>query len=436
LDEGWTPEQAVNLVPKFVSPNDDRALLWEFENKYCGDAGKMFDDYDSRNIHGVSTKQLLKLHKRWGVWPQIDRRIIMPLGALLAMHTGLNPESIKNLKVDSYTASHPLTGQPCIRYWKKRGSGPSVSAEKELHTFLLDSNYETCFLDNNAEKIRQIIDLVLSLTSKIRMHAPEEISDRLFIFNNYSRNSSKCKPSIVAIDWSAEAGAWRAMFATDEGLYDRFGKDFMFNIARFRPTFATNQILAGAGLFQVKVLLGHQNMVTTEKYLDEHRIAPKFNKVISNALSEITKKCTAPKPNHVENNNVDDEYIIENFHETLSGVGCKNAYNPSASVRNATGHREGSVCKNWNMCLLCDNAIITVNSLPKLISYREKIKDALSTGNISIQIKAELYRNTVELIDGILVPDAIFEKSDIDRAFELAAELNDVLLDQLVWQGF
>jgi hypothetical protein len=267
------------------------------------------------------------------------------------------------------------------------------------------------------------------------MHAPEEISDRLFIFNNYSRNSSKCKPSIVAIDWSAEAGAWKEMFATDEGLYDRFGNDFMFNMARFRPTLATNMILAGAGLFQVKVALGHQSMVTTEKYLDKHRIAPEFNKVISNALAEITKKCTTTKQIHASNK-VDEEYIIENFHETLSGVGCKNAYNPSESVRNATGHKEGSVCKNWNMCLLCDNAIITVNSLPKLISYREKLKDALITGNVSIQIKADLYRSTIELIDGILVPDAIFEKSDIDRAFELAAELNDVLLDQLVWQGF
>ncbi|MDP1766739.1 MAG: hypothetical protein Q8K83_07555 [Methylotenera sp.] len=439
IKRGFTIEQALKIVPMHVNSKDDRALLWMFENTYGCDPLAMLRAFQESNLKYICrTKRMLQLFSRWGVWPYIDSMLIMPLAVEFATLTGLNVESLKSLELDSYTHEHPLTGQPAITYHKTRSGSHSRSETRELHIATLE--IEELFIDDTiAEKILAIVQIVKELTSRIRSDAPKDIANKLFIFEDIEKSKSEGSKIVVAIDPKAKAQSWRRKFAREEGLLKIFGDKFNFNIARCRPTLATNMVLAGADLFQVQTVLGHQSVQTTATYLDELQLQPAFNKTISEALHQISQRSQEamckpfiPITNETLNNEAD---LINNLHETLSGCGCKNAYNPSENVRKATNFKEGSVCKYWNMCLLCDNSIITQNSLPKLINYSNKISNALKEASNSTKSKTRLFEDAVKLINGIIEPGNIFPKEVIEHAHHIAATQDDLLLDQLIYQG-
>lgn len=437
IRRGHTLDQAVGITPIYVNQSDDRAILWMFENTYQCDPTAMFEDFHTRKLTRIcSAKRLLSLLSRWGVWPYIDAMLIMPLAVEFAMLTGLNVESLKLLELDSYIPEHPLTGQPAISYRKPRSGSSRRSEDRELHIPILD--IEELYIDDPvANKIHKIISIVKELTSRIRPDAPPEIANRLFIFEDVEKSRIEDFRVVVAIDPKGKATSWRRRFAREEGLLTLFGDRFNFNIARCRPTLATNMVLSGADLFQVQTALGHQSVQTTASYLDELQLQPVFNKTVSEALQQISRRSHDAQINQAKTVTGDchDGSIPDVFHETLSGCGCKNAYNPSENVRKATNFKEGSVCKYWNMCLLCDNSIITQSSLPKLINYSTRISQALAEAGHSIKSRVKLFEDTVTLIKGILEPGNIFPKEVIDHAFDIAVNQDDLLIDQLVYQG-
>lgn len=441
LRKGHTPEQSVGITPIHVLKRDERALLWMFENQFACDALAMYEDFYHRrqNLVAVCTMQRLsKLFIRWGVWPHVDDRLIMPLAAEFSMLAGLNVEALKELEIDSYQPEHRLTGQPVVRYRKRRAGSSTRSEDRELHLPLLDM--EELYLDESVvQKLEKLVGLVLGLTSRIRKDAPPEIARRLFIFEDVECSQREGKRVIVAIDPKRKAGKWYRRFCTDEGLYSLFGKNFNFSLARCRPTLATNMVLAGATLFDVQIALGHESIQTTATYLDEQGLKPTFNRTVSEALeriaqrsrefqeteqAQVSRALTTPTPE------------LDCFHETLSGCGCRNPYNPSENVRAVTKHVDGTPCRFWNMCIRCDRSIVTERTLPKLIVYRRRVNVALEADSPAIRGRKPLFEDAVQLIDGILAEDVVFPATVIRTAEHIAATMDDLLVDHLIYQGF
>lgn len=441
LRRGLSTEQAFGIVPINVPQSDDRALLWMFENMYGCDAHAMREDFQKRRgalSRICSMGRLLKLFVRWGVWPTIDDRLMLPLAVEMAMLTGLNVEALRFLDVDSFELEHRLTGQPVITYRKKRSGSAKRSENRELHLPILE--LEELYLNGPVvEKIIRLLGLILALTSKIRADAPPELARRLFIFEDVELSRKTGTRVVVPIEPAGKTATWYSRFCREEGLYEVFGEEFNFNMSRCRPTLATNMVLGGASLFQVQAALGHESIQTTATYLDGHQMRPAFNRTISEALERISKRSLEfqKDPSSVEclSPNVLKESEKGGFHETLSGCGCVNPYRPSEHVRSLTKLSEGAVCKYWNMCLLCDNAFITENSLPKLILYRDRVAAALDEDSPAIQTRKGLYQDVLKLIDGILESDVIFPSSVIDSARYVAATMDDLMVDQLVYQG-
>jgi hypothetical protein len=438
---GLTPEQCVGLAPIHVSRKDERALLWMFENRFGCDALAMYEYVYGRGLHrngGLCTlKQLASLFIRWGVWPYVDDRIVMPLAAELGMLTGLNVEALKELEIDSYQSAHVLTGQPVILYRKRRSASSTRPEERELHTRLLEVE-EHFINDSVVQRVEKVIGLTLALTARIRQDAPPEVARKLFIFEYVERSWNEGSRVVVQMDPRGKAGNWYGRFIADEGLRQIFGDDFSFNISRRRPTLATNMVLAGATLFQVKMALGHESVQTTAGYLDSHGLRPAFNRTVSEALQRIAERSKQRKTETPPTNAAPSFATTPEppaFHETLSGCGCCDPYNPSENVRSATNHIQGTVCANWNMCLRCDSAIVTEASLPKLVLYRKRVKRALEIDSPAIKSRKELYNDAVALIDGILEPDSIFPASTIARAEAQSTTMDDMLVDHLIYQG-
>lgn len=438
LRRGLSTEQAFGIVPINVLQSDDRALLWMFENIYGCDAYAMREDFHRRRLANTcSMGRLLKLFARWGVWPNIDDRLVLPLAVEMVMLTGLNVEALKLLDVDSFELEHHLTGQPVITYRKKRSGSATRSEDRELHLPILE--LEELYLSGPVvEKVIRLMDLVLALTSRIRVDAPPELARRLFIFEDVEQSRKTGARVIVPIEPAGKASTWYSRFCREEGLYEVFGEKFSFNMSRCRPTLATNMVLGGAGLFQVQAALGHESIQTTAKYLDGHQLRPLFNRTVSEALERISERSLefqkAPAADCVPPG-VLGESRTHGFHETLSGCGCVNPYRPSEHVRTLTKLAEGAVCKYWNMCLLCDNAVITESSLPKLVLYRNRVAAAVDEDSPAIQTRKELYQDVLTLIDGILKADVIFPAAVIDSARCAAATMDDLMVDQLVYQG-
>lgn len=438
LREGCTPEQSVGLVPIHVLRSDERALLWSFENEYQCDPRAMLTDFRRRNLCGIaSDKRLRTLFCRWGVWPYVDDRIVMPLAAELCMITGLNVEALKKLEVDAFQSEHGLTGSAVITYSKKRSASQTRPEQQTLHIDLLE--VEEHFVDKKiSAKVERLIEVILAITSRIRAYAPKDLQQRLFIFEDVEASRSLGSRVIVGIDPLGKASTWYDRFAREEGLKEIFGPRFRFNLARCRPTLVTNLVLSGADVFQVQVAIGHGSVSTTTTYMDEHRLKPVFNAVVSDALGKIARrsmdhriaeksKPTTKQPSKSTSTGV--------FHETLSGCGCLNPYSPSDAVRKVTRHKDGAICKHWNMCLFCDSAIITESSLPKIIVYRERVSNALEKGSPSLEPRRKLLEDVVKLIDGALQEDAIFSKEVLREARFKSVGLDDILVDQLIYQG-
>jgi hypothetical protein len=298
---------------------------------------------------------------------------------------------------------------------------------------------EELYLDGQiAEKVHRLFNIILAITARIRNEAPSDISRRLFIFEDVELSRKLKNRTIVALDPKGKVGTWYGRFCREEGLHEVFGPKFSFNISRCRPTLVTNMVLAGAPLFQVQSLLGHANIETTAGYLDAHALKPVFNRTVSAALERISARSVNARtviPIHVAPIEEPHSTVETQFHETLSGCNCSNPYSPSENVRRVTKHKAGSACKFWNMCLLCDNAIVTESSLPKLIVYRSRVAAALAEDSRSIKSRRKLFQSVLQLIDGITTVNLIFPEEVIEKAKFLAGSMDDLLVDQLIYQG-
>jgi hypothetical protein len=437
LRDGYSVDQAFGLVPRFVKQSDDRALLWSFENEYdCNPLLMMSTFIRHKMFYVCTTDRLRQLFIRWGVWAHIDDRLIMPLAVEFAMLTGLNVEAIKELDISCFQDVHPLTGKAVIHYRKKRSASSRRPVEKELHLPLLEM-HDVHLDEARVEQIRRLYTLVLAITKSIRTHASESIAKRLFIFQDVERSNTEEEVVIVAIDPKRKAGKWYRRFTNDENLHAILGSNFSFNMARCRPTLVTNMVLAGADMLKIQSVLGHGSIQTTASYLDERQLKPAFHKTVFDALNAIAKRSSQVfTETSIQPSSPADRQLKKSaFAETLSGCGCADPYNPSDDVRKITFYREGSVCKFWNMCFFCDRAVITEDSLPKLIVYKNRISAALNSDAPSIRSRRGLYSDILKMIEKIVNTEEIFPRNVTDNARVIACGMDDILVDQLVYQG-
>jgi|GEM_PF-2269287 len=445
LSNGASLEQAAGLEPFSSAWDQYEVKLYDFENHFNCDPLLML-------CESTYTKSSLKaFYRKIGVWPFVDIRIMMPLVAELAKLTGLNAESIASLEVDSYLKCHPLTNQPVINYTKARSGSKNLTEDKSLHIPLLEST-EIAINEEVAKQVDHLFNLVKKLTAKIRPFATGIASKKLFIFehdlwdtnlnninNVYKNHKANRRVSYLYFGNPTpkhreenpdlvNASVWKRAFLKETGLEAILGNNFNLNISRFRPTLINTMVKNGADLFEIQSTVGHKSVTTTNSYLSEQELEPEFAKAVKPALKSIVnQKSSQEKVRPIYN---------AGYTETLGGTGCKNAYNPSERVRKRTKHVEGSPCKYWNMCLLCEQSTITENSLPKIIAYKYKIEDALSaSAKCNLDSRQELYVDTLEVINQILKPNEQFTEDVIHNAKRLANELDDEALDFLVYQG-
>jgi integrase len=375
------------------------------------------------NIHGG----LNKLYRKWGVSSFIDQDVIMPLVVKLISETGLNVESLLSLKRDCFKDAHPLTGLPYLEYEKPRSGG-----ENELHVILYDKAEDgelMALRQRQSQIISKTIKTILELTEPLIKLIAEEDRNYLLLYQSNGTNSF----SKVQVVNSKVVTNWAQGIVKEYDLRGSDGKPLIFALSRFRPTKFTEMVTQGYDIFDIMAVAGHKSITTTLAYIDKEKSTTDFHRKIQRELTVIKENKRAyerkPLPIAITRDAKPGEFIFK-----APTCHCKNPYDPPDVVKNSKSYHEGDACTFWNMCLQCENVLITEMNLSKLFAYRNEIRRALSNVN-EIPRQGELYKKILMILNEILLPDVLFPQEKLEWAAELAEDAEFEVLDTFIHQA-
>lgn len=375
------------------------------------------------NIHGG----LNKLYRKWGVSSFIDQDVIMPLVVKLISETGLNVESLLSLKRDCFKEAHPLTQLPYLEYEKPRSGG-----ERELHVIQYDKAEDDDSMalgQRQSQIISKTVKTILALTEPLVKLAPEEDRNYLFLYQSSGGNSF----GKVQVVNGKVITNWTQGIVKEYDLRGSDGKSLIFALSRFRPTKFTEMVTQGYDIFDIMAVAGHKSITTTLAYIDKQKSTTDFHRRIQRELTIIKENKRAyerkPLPVAITADARPGEFIFK-----APVCHCKNPYDPPDVVKNSKSYHEGDACTFWNMCLQCENVLITEMNLPKLFAYRNNIRRALNNVN-EIPRQGELYKKILMILEEILSPDVLFPQDRLDWAAELAGDAEFEVLDTFIHQA-
>lgn len=414
-----------------LTVSDDN-MRWYFENVMdCvplpGTQGNL--KRHGRFFKSATSKHggLNRMYRKWGVSSFRDLSVIMPLMVKLISETGLNVESLLSLKRDCFKNAHPLTGLPYLEYTKLRSGGA-----KELHVTLYDKAEDGEFMalgQRQSQIISKTINTILELTEPLVKLASEANRNCLLLYQS-SGSTSYGKVQVIN---SHNVSQWTGQIVREYDLRGNDGMPLVFALSRFRPTKFTNMVTQGYDIFDIMAIAGHKSIITTLAYIDRLKSTTNFHRKIQRELTIIKENKRAyerkPLPIAIAVDAKPGEFIFK-----ASVCHCKNPYDPPSVVKNSKSYHEGDACTFWNMCLQCENVLITEMNLPKLFAYRDKINRSLSNVN-EIPRMGELYKRILMVLDEILSPDVLFPLKKLEWAAELAGNAEFEVLDAFIHQG-
>lgn len=367
-----------------------------------------------------------KLYRSWGVTPLIGTDVMMPLLVELISETGLNVNSVLSLKRNCFHEAHPLNGLPFLQYDKPRSGG-----EKELLVTLLDNNEDgvLSLKQRQSRIIANSIGTILKLTEPLVERASKEDRQYLFLFQPRRRTSTGLLGKVERMNLPITQN-WTAKMVKQHDLRADNGDPLSFNLCRFRPTKITEMVTEGYDFFDIMAVAGHASITTTLSYIDRLKWASDFEHKIEKALTTIRRNKQEyeqkPLPIAITRNASPEHFVFK-----ASVCHCKNPYDPPEVIRKGSSYHQGDACSYFNMCLSCDNVLITEMNLPRLFAYRTTIERALV--NVSeIPRQGELYKKTKMILDQILMPGVLFSRDALDWAAQLAEIEDFEVLDSFI----
>lgn len=332
---------------------------------------------------------------------------VFPYLLKLMREVGLNKEVVVELEIDDFEPAHLLTNKPCLRYWKDRSTG-----DKELHLDIFKSNLQWLSV-KQAKTVSNVFDKVISLTSEIRNNAPENISNKLFIYESVGQ-------TVRGEVFQLKGQSSRLAFNSFKSKYIN---GFNFEITQLRSTLVSELLEYDASIRDIQLLLGHASIEVTMKYLDRLDFNLTARTKLNEALSKIhlaSLDGNVTPELEMQKNVVDDEVII--FKTSLGG--CKNIVNPPMNVR-SSDYKEGSSCGQFNKCLSCSNVIITKSHLPELFAMQRDFLQMLTNNSIKNTPYSHVVEENLSVLNSILDDDTSeFNKSELEFAKKTSIYIN------------
>jgi len=402
---------------------------WIFENKLdCKplnfESVDRNDPYQRAFMSIISTSpiSIFEVYKSWGVQYQVDGRVIAPYIARLAQVTGMNADSLLGLELDDFIERHDLTDRPCLLYWKERSEGA-----KMLHLDIFHAEI-SWLTTSQGRVVKKIFDDVKHLTREIRLNAPVESQNKLFIY----RSSSPRKYGVVDSFENSGANQLKKTldkFSQDHGLLDEDGNPLTLSPSRFRPSFVSELIERGVSPREIQVLLGHKNLSTTMAYLDQMDFNPMARRMLNKVLHEMQQDTLEEAPKLIPIT------TIESAPEAMplrSGLAtCMNVFDPPAFIKALASYDPSKPCTLFNMCLSCSNSIITVSHLPELFAMRRDYQRMIEVNRVLDTPYGAVILDNLDVLNNILDPETSdFSVEELTKAERLSENLQVSILTE------
>lgn len=402
---------------------------WIFENKLdCKPLN--FESVDKNDpyqrtfmsIISASSISIFEVYKSWGVQYQVDGRVIAPYIARLAQVTGMNADSLLGLELDDFIERHDLTDRPCLLYWKERSEGA-----KMLHLDIFHAEI-SWLTTSQGRVVKQIFDDVKHLTRDIRLNAPVEAQNKLFI---YRSSSPRMYGVVNSFESSGESMLHKTLqrLSQDHGLLDEDGNPLKLSPSRFRPSFVSELIERGVSPREIQVLLGHKSLSTTIAYLDQMDFNPMARRMLNKVLHEMQQDTLEEAPKLIPTKTIESTPEAMPLRSGLAN--CMNVFDPPAFIKALASYDPSKPCTLFNKCLSCSNSIITVSHLPELFAMRRDYQRMIEVNRVLDTPYGALILDNLDVLNNLLDPDTSdFSVEELTKAERLSENLQVSILTE------
>ena len=369
---------------------------------------------------------LREIVEGWGVHYLVDVQVITPYAIKLAQVTGLNADSIKLLDVDDYEPKHRLTGRPCLRYWKERSDG-----EKLMHLDIFEADI-TWLTTSQSYAVAQIFEDIKALTASFRDSAPPVMRDKLFIWQSSARKSFMEIKSF-ATGKDGALGVAFAAYGKRKGFVDSNGQPLNLTPARLRPSFISELVERDVPVREIQLILGHKHIETTLAYLDRMDFNHIARSKVDVALRELhesaakladNRSSIEAEANLIDVVNLDGPQVV--FKTPLAS--CRNIFNPPDFIKKLSSYVPGSPCALYNMCLGCENVLLTASNLPELFAMERDYLSLKDVSRIMDTPYGRVVRENLALLDGILHSKSDFTPGELAEGRRLSEFVDTTVL--------
>lgn len=318
------------------------------------------------------------------------------------------------------------TGRPCLRYWKERSEGGKLM---HLDIFKADITWLTT---SQSYAVAQIFEDIKTLTAPMRGSAPEAVRDKLFIWQSSARVSFMAIKSFATAKDGALGVAFAA-YAKRKGLLDSAGQPLSLSPSRLRPSFISELVERDVPVREIQLILGHKHIETTLAYLDRmdfNHIARSKLDVALRELHESAAEAFDQGPNNDDEANLIDVVNLEGpqvvFKTPLAS--CRNIFNPPEFIKKLSTYVPGSPCALYNMCLGCENVLLTASNLPELFAMERDYLMLKEVSRIMDTPYGRVVRENLALLEGILHSKSDFTPEELAEGRRLSEFVDTTVL--------
>lgn len=389
----YVPE-AVNpklSFPKNPFPNSNRAPSDR----------EPYSDSEQKRILTVCNLDLKQLHT--GQWTENPRQVLALHAVIIGLALGPNLSSLLDIRRDSLRP-HPLEDRQILILHKRRGYSTQVKSSKQK----TEDGHQHTITPTIPATVGEHLSFLCEYTTPLMDEVRSEDRDFVFLYRafRYKQNREMtCRMNEVDLRNGLRD------FVRRHKLQDDRGEELKLNLARLRPTFATNLYRLTRDLRKVQQALGHSNpQITARLYAKTPPEAERNHAFIGQSMvdwltsQEVTKAMKLAADQHIPLH--DAQELLSGGYNTVIAR-CKNPFRENEAI-----------CGKYMACFKCPSMIVFQDDLYRLFSFYYKL--LAERIKIASHHWIKTYGWVIKVIDEQIVPQ--FDPIVVEEAKRRARE--------------
>lgn len=356
---------------------------------------------EQKRILTACNLDLRQLHTEQ--WTESPRQVLALHAVIIGLALGPNGSSLLDIRRDSLRP-HPLEDRQILVLQKRRGYSTQVKSSKQK----IEDGHQNTITPTIPATVGEHLSFLCEYTASLMDKARAEDRDFVFLYRTFRYKHNRqmiCRMNEVDLRNGLRDFVHRHKLQNDRG------EDLKLNLARLRPTFATNLYRLTRDLRKVQRALGHSDpQITARLYAKTPPEAERNHAFIGLAMvdwitsKDVTKATTLATDQHIP---------LDNAQELLSGgyntviARCKNPFRENEEI-----------CGKYMACFKCPSMIVFQDDLYRLFSFYYKL--LAERIKISSHHWIKTYSWVIKVIDEQIAPQ--FDPIVVEEAKRRARE--------------